>query len=83
MITISITVDESLLDSIDQLARNTKRTRSEICRLALAKWLDGERIAQMVREEQEAYRRQPVDPNEFDDLMSAQTIHDEDDESEP
>lgn len=51
--------------------------------MALAKWLEGERIATMVREEQEAYRRQPVDPDEFDDLMSAQTIHDEGNGDEP
>jgi len=76
-------VDEDLLDSIDNAARNTRRTRSEICRLALAKWLEAERIATMVREEQEAYRRQPVDPDEFDDLISAQTIHDEGNGNEP
>ena len=30
----------------------------------------------MVREEQEAYRAHPVTPDEFEDLMGAQTIHD-------
>jgi hypothetical protein len=29
----------------------------------------------MVREEQEAYRSHPVTPDEFDDLIGAQTIH--------
>lgn len=76
MITISITVDASLLKDIDRVARDSKRTRSDICRLALRKWLRSEREAVMVREEQEAYRAHPVTPDEFEDLMGAQTIHD-------
>ena len=76
MITISITVDASLLKDIDRVARDSKRTRSDICRLALRKWLRSEREAGMVREEQEAYRAHPVTPDEFEDLMGAQTIHD-------
>lgn len=76
MITISITIDAPLLKDIDRVARDSKRTRSDICRLALRKWLRSEREAVMVREEQEAYRAHPVTPDEFEDLMGAQTIHD-------
>jgi len=76
VITISITVDASLLKDIDRVARDSKRTRSDICRLALRKWLRSEREAILVREEQEAYRAHPVTPDEFEDLMGAQTIHD-------
>ena len=76
MITISITVDEPLLKAIDRVAMDSKRTRSDICRLALRKWLKSEREAMMVREEQDAYRAHPVTSDEFDDLISAQTIHD-------
>jgi Arc/MetJ-type ribon-helix-helix transcriptional regulator len=76
VITISITVDESLLKDIDRMAKDSKRTRSDICRLALRKWLRSERQAVMVREEQEAYRTHPVTSDEFEDLLSAQTIHD-------
>ena len=75
MITISITVDESLLKSIDRVARDSKRTRSDICRLALRRFLRSERDALAVQEEQEAYRAQPVTPDEFDSLIAAQTIH--------
>jgi metal-responsive CopG/Arc/MetJ family transcriptional regulator len=82
MITISITVDASLLKAIDRLAKDSKRTRSDICRLALRKWLQSEREALLVREEQEAYRAHPVTPEEFDDLMGAQTIHDLDEREE-
>jgi metal-responsive CopG/Arc/MetJ family transcriptional regulator len=82
MITISITVDASLLKAIDRLAKDSKRTRSDICRLALRKWLQSEREALLVREEQEAYRAHPVTPEEFDDLMRAQTIHDLDEREE-
>jgi len=80
VITISITVDEPLVKAIDRVARDSKRTRSDICRLALRKWLQSEREAQMVREEQEAYRAHPVRPDEFDDLVAAQTIHDLDED---
>ena len=68
-----------MLKAIDRVARDTKRTRSDICRLALRKWLQSEREARMVREEQEAYRAHPVTPDEFDDLIRAQTILDLDD----
>lgn len=78
MITISITVDDTLLKDIDRVAKDSKRTRSDICRLALRKWLRSERQAVLVREEQEAYRVHPVRSDEFEDLMSAQTIHDSD-----
>jgi metal-responsive CopG/Arc/MetJ family transcriptional regulator len=74
--TISITIDASLLKDIDRVARASKRTRSDICRLALRRWLRSEREAVMVREEQEAYRSRPVTEDEFDDLIGAQTIHD-------
>lgn len=82
MITISITVDPSLLKAVDRVARDSKRTRSDICRLALRKWLQSEREALLVREEQEAYRAQPVTADEFDDLMGVQTIHDPDEREE-
>jgi metal-responsive CopG/Arc/MetJ family transcriptional regulator len=82
VITISITIDAPLLKDIDRVARDSKRTRSDICRLALRKWLRSEREAVLVREEQEAYRAHPVTPDEFDDLMGAQTIHDLDEREE-
>ncbi|MGH9321823.1 MAG: ribbon-helix-helix protein, CopG family [Vicinamibacteria bacterium] len=74
-ITISITVEEPLLKAIDRVAKDSKRTRSQICRLALRKWLQTERETLLAREEQEAYRAQPVTSDEFDDLIRAQTIH--------
>ncbi len=76
MITISITVDESLLTAIDRVARDSKRTRSDICRLALRKFLRSQREALAVREEQEAYRAHPVAPDEFDSLIAGQSIND-------
>jgi metal-responsive CopG/Arc/MetJ family transcriptional regulator len=70
-----MTIDEPLLKAIDRVARESKRTRSDVCRLALGKWLQLEREALLVREEQEAYRLRPVRPDEFGDLMAAQAIH--------
>jgi len=82
VITVSITVDAPLLKAIDRVAKDSKRTRSDICRLALRKWLRSEREALMVREEQEAYRAHPVTADEFEDLMGAQTIRDVDERDE-
>jgi metal-responsive CopG/Arc/MetJ family transcriptional regulator len=76
VITISITIDAGLLKDIDRVAKDSKRTRSDICRRALREWLRSEREALMVREEQEAYRAHPVTADEFEDLIAAQTIHD-------
>lgn len=75
MMTISITIDEPLVKAIDRVARESKRTRSEVCRIALRRWLQSLRESQMVSEEQVAYRAHPVAPGEFDDLIAAQTIH--------
>ena len=80
MTTISITIDEPLLKALDRVARESKRTRSDVCRLALRKWLQSQRETLLVREEQEAYRTQPVTPHEFDDLSAAQTIHEPDED---
>lgn len=63
------------MKAVDQIARESKRTRSDVCRLALRKWLDSQREARLAREEREAYRAHPVTPDEFDDLIAAQTIH--------
>lgn len=75
MKTISITIDEPLVTAIDRIAHESKRTRSDVCRIALRRWLESERESRMVREEQAAYRAHPVAPDEFDDLVAAQTIH--------
>ncbi len=81
MKTISITIDEPLLRAVDRAARQGKRTRSDVCRLALKGWLARARHAERVAEEHEAYRVQPVGPDEFEGLIDSQAF-DEDEEGE-
>lgn len=77
MKTISITIDDALLRAVDRAAKSRKRTRSEVCRLALRAWLERARHAQLVREEHEAYRTHPVEADEFDGLIAAQAFEDD------
>jgi len=80
--TISITVDEVLLRAVDRAAKSGKRTRSEVCRLALRAWLARARHADRVREEHEAYRVHPVGVDEFEGLIAAQAFE-EDERGKP
>jgi metal-responsive CopG/Arc/MetJ family transcriptional regulator len=75
--TISITIDEPLLRAIDKAARTARRTRSEVCRVALKAWLSRARHADRVREEHEAYRVHPVGDDEFEGLIAAQAFDDD------
>ncbi len=77
MKTICITVDETLLRAVDRAAKADKRTRSDVCRLALRAWLADARHARRVSEEHEAYRIRPVAPDEFEGLIAAQGFEDE------
>jgi len=80
--TISITIDEVLLRAVDRAAKSGKRTRSDVCRLALRAWLARARHAQRVSEEHEAYRAHPVEADEFEGLVAAQAFED-DERGEP
>jgi metal-responsive CopG/Arc/MetJ family transcriptional regulator len=75
--TISITIDEALLRAVDRAAKAGKRTRSDVCRLALRAWLARARHARRVSEEHEAYHTHPVEPDEFDGLIAAQAFEDD------
>ncbi len=75
--TISITIDEALLRAVDRAAKSRKRTRSDVCRLALKAWLASARHAQRVSEEHEAYRTRPVEADEFEGLIAAQAFEDD------
>jgi metal-responsive CopG/Arc/MetJ family transcriptional regulator len=71
MKTISITIDERTLRAVDRAAR---RTRSDVCRLAIRSRLAGARRRQLERADREGYRRLPVRPEEFEDLIAAQPL---------
>ena len=72
MKTISITIGEPLLGHLDRAARRVQKTRSELFRLALQEWLDGQRRRQMVAKDRAGYEAHPVRPDEFDGLIAAQ-----------
>ena len=73
MKTISITIDEPLLDRLDRAARTVRKTRSELFRLALQEWLDARR-SQQLAEDRVGYETRPVRPDEFEGLMAAQAV---------
>jgi metal-responsive CopG/Arc/MetJ family transcriptional regulator len=76
MKTISITIDEPLLRAVDKVAAAAKRTRSDLCRMALSDWLAGARHRELARADREAYARHPVTGDEFGDLLAAQVLDD-------
>ena len=72
MKTISITIDEPLLRRLDQAAKDARRTRSDLFRMALSQWLAEARRRQLAAEDRAGYETQPVGPDEFDGLINAQ-----------
>ena len=74
MKTISVTIDEPLLGHLDHAAQIARKTRSELFRLALREWLDGQRRRQLVAEDRAGYEAHPVRPDEFEGLIGAQAV---------
>lgn len=72
MKTISITIDEPLLGHLDNAARSARKTRSDLLRLVLREWLEGQRRRRLVAEDRAAYENHPVRPDEFEGLITAQ-----------
>ena len=72
MKTISITIDEPLLGRFDRAARTARKTRSELLRVALREWLDGQRRRRLAAEDRAGYEIHPVRPDEFEGLIAAQ-----------
>lgn len=82
MKTVSITIGESLLKAVDRAAKASRRTRSDLCRLALSQWLAASRRGQLVREDREGYMRQPVQTDEFEDLLASQPFLNDSEETD-
>jgi len=72
MRTIQMTLDEELIQEIDQVVKRLGTTRSaftrEALRAALAQW----RHREMERKHREGYARKPVEPGEFSDWENEQ-----------
>ena len=74
MKTISITIDEPLLRRLDQAARDARKTRSDLFRMALSEWLAVARRRQLAAEDRAGYESQPVGVDEFAGLIDAQGV---------
>lgn len=70
--TISIRIDESLLQAVDVASEGDERGRSEIVREALELWLTRRTLAEKVRRHREGYERHPVAADEFAPVLEAQ-----------
>ena len=66
MKTIQMTIDEPLLDEVDQVIQDLGTTRSAFIRDALQLALRQHKIAELERMHAEGYARRPVEPGEFD-----------------
>ncbi len=70
--TISVRIDESVLQAVDAAARQEKGGRSEVFREALELWLKRRAVAEKVRRHREGYSRFPVKREEFEPVLKAQ-----------
>ena len=72
MKTIQITIDEELLNSVDQVVDQVGATRSAFVRTALEQALRQWQTRQLEAEHAAGYQRHPVAPGEFDEWESEQ-----------
>jgi metal-responsive CopG/Arc/MetJ family transcriptional regulator len=66
MKTIQITIDEDLLQKVDQATHLKKMARSQFIRMALVDALHRLTIEQLEQKQEEGYRNKPVTRGEFD-----------------
>jgi len=77
MKTIQMTIDEPLLNEVNQTIKSLQTTRSAFIREALQLALRRYKIAQMERKHAEGYARYPVESGEFDAWEAEQWWGDE------
>jgi metal-responsive CopG/Arc/MetJ family transcriptional regulator len=66
MKTIQMTIDEPLLEEVDELIQSLEITRSAFIREALQRALQQYKIKQLERQHVAGYVRQPVEADEFE-----------------
>ncbi|MFN8497701.1 MAG: ribbon-helix-helix protein, CopG family [Anaerolineae bacterium] len=66
MKTIQLTIDEDLLEQVDEATHKLGTTRSAFTREALKKFLREHRMKELDRLDEEGYQRHPVRPGEFE-----------------
>jgi metal-responsive CopG/Arc/MetJ family transcriptional regulator len=72
MKTIQITIDDTLLQQVDQVTHSKKIARSQFIRTALQDALRCLAIEELEQKQIEGYRISPVNPGEFDVWESQQ-----------
>ncbi len=75
MKTLSITVEEPLLKSLDRaIQEGSIAGRSEAIRQAIRDWLKQRELRKKLRREVQGYQKRPVKKDEFESLLSVQGI---------
>jgi predicted transcriptional regulator len=72
MKTVQMTLDEDLVNAVDQVAQTLGTTRSAFTRDALREALARVRERDLERRHREGYERKPVEPGEFGDWDNEQ-----------
>ncbi len=65
MKTVQMTLDDSLVEEVDRVARQMGTSRSSFTRDALREALERRRTRELERRHREGYLRHPVEPGEF------------------
>ncbi len=77
MRTIQMTLDDDLVEAVDQVAKRLNTSRSAFTRRALREALASYNIEQLERQHREGYERKPVVGDEFSVWESEQAWGDE------
>jgi metal-responsive CopG/Arc/MetJ family transcriptional regulator len=72
MKTIQITIDDELLEKVDQATKTKKVARSQFVRAALENALHRMKLEELEQKQAEGYRNHPVTSGEFDVWESEQ-----------
>lgn len=73
MKTIQMTIDEELLNEVDELVHKLGTTRAAFIRHSLEHSIQKLRILALEKQQIEGYRRHPVQPGEFDVWVDEQS----------
>lgn len=69
---LSVRIDENLIEAIDKARAEEHRDRSGVVREALLLWLRERRLAEQVRRHGAGYGKRPVSKDEFESVLGAQ-----------
>lgn len=72
MRTVQMTLDEGLVEAVDDAAQRLGTTRSAFTRKALSDALERLRVEALERQHRQGYERHPVQPDEFSGWESGQ-----------